>query len=290
MLDLMVRYHALSAMDEGTARAVEYFYPKLPGRLPIIPVPAPIDEPINGVSPAKDAFTFGYLGRMDEVKFSALGPFVENNLVEIAKTRRVRLLAITVGTHVEDLKETCANAGVELDLRGFLPNHEARELLRNQTHLGLAMGTAALDIAATGHPCIYIDPAERSGTRPQTSFRFVHETDNFTLGQYRDFPIYPGGVRSLQETVRLIEEDPTIGIQGRDYVRMQHNPDVISKTMLEYIEKSTLIMSDLKPYVEDIINSNNRDLIFIRNVRRFQKHIRMVIGRRSRRSLSRSGE
>ena len=266
-IKLMARNDAVAVMDKGTAQAVSYFYPGVHENLPIVPVPAPVDGACEVVNPVGNDFTFGYLGRMDDIKFSALGSFIQSNLVELSKERRVRLLAITVGAHVESLKKLCIDSGIELELYGFMPNKEAREVLRNKTHLGIAMGTSALDMAATGHPCVYIDPTERSGVAPQTSFRFVHETDNFTLGQYRDFPKYKGGVRSLIETVRLVERDSSIGLKERRYVEEKHNPDRINAIMLSSIDASTLRMGELEPYVDAIKSNNARDLIWVARLR-----------------------
>jgi hypothetical protein len=273
MLGLMVRHQALVFMDGTTRRTFRYFYPSVLGELTEIPIPAPLEQQIEHASLSRTPFVVGYLGRMDGFKFSALGPFVANSLASVAKTRPVKLVAITVGTHEEQLRQVCASAGIELDLRGFLPNAEARRVLRQETHLGLANGTAALDIAATGHPCIFIDPAEQPHWAAQTSFRFVHEALDHMVGEYRDFPGYIGGLRSFPEIVRMVEEDAELGSLGRRYVAGQHDPDTINAALLRHIDVSTLTMAELEPAVMAIRASNARDLAWSTRLRKVQRLI-----------------
>ncbi|HEX8555183.1 MAG TPA: hypothetical protein VF695_10795, partial [Sphingomonas sp.] len=108
MLNFMVRKDALAAMDGSTIRSFRFFYPKaLPPSI-LIPLPAPLGTPYQHRLPTGHALSVGYLGRMDSFKFSALGPFIATELARIARTRPVTLVAITVGTHVEQLTRLCA--------------------------------------------------------------------------------------------------------------------------------------------------------------------------------------
>jgi hypothetical protein len=271
MLDLMVRNNALAAMDGSTIRSFRFFYPQAMPPSILIPLPVPLGPPHQHAAPSNVNLSVGYLGRMDYFKFSALAPFVADQLGPIARTQPVTLVAITVGSHVEQLTRLCAEHKVTLRRYDFMPNDQARATLARETHFVAAMGTAALDIAAVGHPCIYIDPAEKADSPPQTRFRFVHETCEYMVGEFRDFPIYVGGLRSLKKSVDMVMEDSSLGSRGRDYVREHHDPDTINAAMLRHIEASTLTMAELEPAVMAIRASNARDLAWSTRLRKLQR-------------------
>ncbi|HEX8553215.1 MAG TPA: hypothetical protein VF695_00775 [Sphingomonas sp.] len=268
LFQVMLDRRAMAFMDSVTVSAFRFFYPAVRFEPAYIPIPAAVGDSIDARAPDDGPFTFGYLGRVDAFKFSALGPFVAHQLSAIAKARPVRLLAITAGTHEAALRQVCAGAGVELDLRGFMPNTEARMVMRQEAHLGVAMGTAALDMAATGLPCVFLDPAEKPGWPAQTSYRFVHESSDYMLGEWRDFPAYAGGVRSLSETIDMVKRDAGVGERGREHVRRVHSPDRVHAMLLSAIEGSAVTMRELEPIAKTVTNANARDLAFFARMRR----------------------
>jgi hypothetical protein len=90
---------------------------------------------------------------------------------------------------------------VTLDQRGYMPIDDARALLCRDTDVVVAMGTSALDIASAGHPVILIDPAFARRFPPQRLFRFCHEVDDFTLGEFRDSSRYATGLRTFADCI-----------------------------------------------------------------------------------------
>jgi hypothetical protein len=270
MFDLMIQKAALAVMDGSTIRSLRCFYPSVTPPPILVPLPVPLGTGEHHAPPVKDGLSIGYLGRMDRFKFSALGAVIASELAALAKTQPVTLVAITVGSHVEQLRRLCAERGITLGLHGFMPNDQARALLASETDLALAMGTAALDIAASGHPCLYIDPAEQEGVPPQPLFRFVHETQDYMVGEFRDFPGYVGGLRSLAESVRMVHDDPSLGQRGREYVRDRHDPDRINTTILHHLDTSRLTIAELLPHVTGIKRVNARDLATARKLRRMK--------------------
>jgi hypothetical protein len=88
------------------------------------------------------------------------------------------------------------------------------------------------------------------------------------VGEFRDFPGYVGGLRSLEETVRMVMEDSSIGDRDRDYVRDHHDPDRINAAMLRHIDASMLTMRELEPHARAIKRSNARDLIWVGRLRK----------------------
>lgn len=241
----LVRGNGVAAMDEVAARALPFYYPAVPKPRLIIPIPAPVDGLTVAAHRAEPGrVVIGYLGRMDAVKFTGVGAFVRHNLAEIARLRRVELIAVTEGSHVPALEEACRAAGVELRVTGYLPNTEARRLIRTETDLAIAMGTSALDIAAMGHPCIVIDTSLAPRAAPQRLFRFVHEGTDHNLGEYRDFPIYVGGKHSLPEIVDLVERGG-LGDPAMDYVRREHDPERRFADLLDAIWSSEVTAADI---------------------------------------------
>lgn len=222
---LLTKGGSLAIMDAACCRALRFFFPtvNLEHAL-LVPVPAPIGEPIGVPSLPSEPLVVGYLGRMDAIKWSALQPVVDIELRAIARTRRVRLVGVCEGNEIGLVEDACRRSGVEFDYRGYMPNNAARVFLRRQTHFAVAMGTSALDLAAVGHPCIVIDPAMRTTTPAQRLFRFIHEAEGFALGEFRDFPHYQQGLRSFADSVQLALSE-NLSEQGRCYVREAHSPE-----------------------------------------------------------------
>jgi len=52
-------------------------------------------------------------------------------------------------------------------------DHQAYEMLARETEFARRHGNTPLDVAASGHPCIVIDPTGRVATPSQTRFHFV---------------------------------------------------------------------------------------------------------------------
>lgn len=269
LFDMLTRHRALAVMDGSTLRSFRAFFPKATPPSTLIPLPVPLGPSYDGDRLKSDVLTVGYLGRMDYFKFSAVAPFISNELARIARTRPVKLVAITVGTHVRQLEQLCAACNIALELHGFMPNDQARETLARRTHFAVAMGTAALDIAAVGHPCVFIDPAEKKNCPPQRRFRFVHEAQEYMVGEFRDFPGYVGGLHHLEEVVEVAQKsNSSLANIERDYVYTHHDPETINSQILEGITSSEL---NLSAAIEKVVQINvlNDKLLYL--VKLFRK-------------------
>lgn len=258
----MVESNALSVMDGACARALSYFVPELdPISFHVIPVPSPLscsDEDASApVDRNGDEFSIGYLGRMDIMKWSAVKSFVQFNLAYLARGNSVAFHVISEGAFIDQLRELCACNNIRFISYGYRPNEIARRIIRENTNLAVAMGTSALDIAGTGHPCIIIDPATTLRAPPQLLFRYVHEIEEFTLGEFRDFPGYVKGMRSLEHTLDAVSLDRA-GALGRQYVGTHHDPEVCFSTLLERIQGSQLRASVTLGLVGELTNSFSR--------------------------------
>ena len=251
----MIDRGSVAVMDGATKRSLNHYY-GLNAEPLQIPIPAPLGA-ASTVSrqPGGARLTFGYLGRLDAFKWSALRPFVETGLAGLARHRDISLLAITDGPFAQDLRTLCKQHKIELEITGFLPNNQARTCIRQRVDIGVAMGTAALDIAAESRPCIVIDPAFDVRGEAQRLYRFIHETDDFTLGEYRDFAAYRETGRSLETLVSESLADPDASRKSREYVATRHDPETIFENLLGRIENSELPASGLRNMADRINQS-----------------------------------
>jgi len=253
-LSKFVDLQGLAVMDGATARSLEYYYAidKTP---PIIPIPSPVRPttfPRKMRSPG--ALTVGYLGRLDSFKWSALKPFILRELAPVAKQKSVSLIAITDGPYAGELRDMSRHLGIALEMKGFLPNDKARAKLAIDCDIAIAMGTSALDVAAEGIPTLIIDPSIRANARPQQKYRFVHEIESYTLGEFRDFPAYQAGGRPFELILSALESGD-IGQKDRSYVSTKHDPGDIFPLLHGKILASELRVSELEESVKAINRS-----------------------------------
>ena len=257
--EVMVARGALSVMDGATARSLHYYVPSIaPKAIHVIPAPSPIAQcPAKQISKRYTAggrVSIGYLGRMDIMKWSAIKSFVESSLVPLARVRKVAFHVVSEGGFTDELRKICTANNIEIFVYGYQPNQTAREIISTKTDLAIAMGTSALDIAASHHPCVIIDPAVVPRASPQRLFRFVHEIEGFTLGEFRDFPYYEKGIHDIESVFR---ESELIGAAdlGYDYVAANHDPAVCFTGLLRRIQESTLSAGEAHELVTELTSS-----------------------------------
>lgn len=251
LFELMLKRNSLIAMDAATSRGIHFFYPDIKNEIPLLPIPCPVSKSSGTQNnPAKSDLSVGYFGRVDRFKYSALRHFVSKDLRLIARKQSVDLHLVAEGPFLGKLLKDCIRAGVSAHNHGFLENNKARMLIKGSTHLGVAMGTAALDIAATEHPCLILDPTHQVGTSRQEKFRFVSEIEGYTLGECRDFPYYQPGAHTLDEALLMIRTSRALGSDCARYVRDNHDPEIIFENLVNRLDASTLLASDVVSYVK----------------------------------------
>lgn len=242
--NLLSAYNAIAIMDGACSRTFKFFV----GSCQILPEIIQIPSNANFLTEAREKdyskLSIGYLGRMDVMKWSAMQPFVTKILTPLAKERSVELVLISEGSHLERLQKLCAKHGIKCVSHGYMPNQAAREVILKDTLLAVAMGTSALDIAATGHPCVVIDPAVGFFTLRQKKFRFIHETTDFTLGEYRSFPGYVRGGDDFEDLITEVRLK-IAAKAGFDYVSTFHNPEICFEKLLSSIHGSQLLVKDM---------------------------------------------
>lgn len=245
---------ALVVMDGAAKRALHHFYPALDAVPPTVQIPAPAKPLASARTTSSDIRAIGYLGRVDSFKWTALRPFISSTLSSMAKSRPVELHAVSEGDHVQKMADLCRFHNIKFSCHGFLPNEEARRVLVENTDLVVAMGTSALDIAGAGHPCVILDPALGVLAPSQRKFRFVHETDDFTIGEFRGAPEYVVAKRSFEQCFDrdLLRTSAAAGIA---YVSANHNPDACFNELIRRLLDSNQAVADIRPRVVETVDS-----------------------------------
>lgn len=216
----------LCFMDGATYRSASYFYsPFFESKFPcVVPIPSIIRTSVWNVKKRfNKVIKIGYLGRINDFKYSALSQF----LIEGSKEGRIRslsveLIAIGGGTFTNNLQHLCDKKGIRLAIYPPMPLEEALECIGKECHFAVAMGTAALDLAAAGIPTLRIDPF-MGYVFANASYRFMHEIDDLTLGEYMDFPLYKSGKIDISGVFDAIEKLDILSFEGRRYVDAHHN-------------------------------------------------------------------
>jgi len=245
---------SLLLMDNACERSLIYFFSsvkfKFKFNITAIPVPVLPFKMLEKKGSCVNDNSIGYFGRMDRTKYSAIKPFIENIL---SKQKCPQLHVIAVGDKMDELHSLCSKYGIKIIDYGFQPNETARRIIKENTNIAIAMGTSALDIAAEGHPCIILDPAIKKKKSKQFKFRFVHEIEGYTLGEFRDFPNYKLGLHSFGECLEMINDN--LRKKEYEYVKNKHNPELIFNAVTNSLYKSELKISDLKDSISKIKKS-----------------------------------
>ena len=245
LINKVTKNNGLCVMDEACARSISFFYPAIENNIKIIPVPVPVvNYSTESYSCNDDILRFGYFGRMDKMKFSALIGIIE----EISLIDNSEFHFVGKGSYVPKLKKTCRDKKIKFYDYGFRDNLEARSILKKNVQLLFGMGISVLDIASEGVPCLLIDPNITFFTKKQSKFRFVHQIEGYSLGEYRDFPYYKEGEFTLSECIDKLKYN-NFGIQGKQYVIEKHNPVNVFDELLKNILASNVSVDDYKSRV-----------------------------------------
>lgn len=247
---------ALAVMDGATSRTLKYFYSDMSIHPILIPIPTVVEQSIGEVSKHHNGLSVGYLGRLDSMKYSALAPLVRQ-LGVVAKNQSVELHVIAEGENIGALRTLCQKMKVSFHEYGFQPNETAKRIIMTKTDFAVAMGTAALDIASIGHPCVIIDPVLGLVAKEQVKFRFVHEIDEFTVGEYRDFPFYKGGKHTIDEVINLVQQSD-VGEAGRNYVLNNHCIETSFDLLLHSLAASKIQAREAAPLVNAVWESYSK--------------------------------
>ena len=248
LFNRLITEQALAVMDGATNRSIKFFLPSVESEPRIIPIPSNSTVVSSHGGFVSEELSIGYLGRMDSMKWSAMKPFIRNVLSPLAAKRKVAIHVVSVGTHLRKFERACQHAGIRFVGYGSLPNERAREVMLSNTSVAVAMGTSALDIAGCGHPCVVLDPALGLFARPQKKFRFIFESNDYTLGEFRDFPGYVPGFREFEDMVDSAELH-SAAARGKKYVEEAHSPEKCFRSLLLAIQNSGLLVSELMPLV-----------------------------------------
>lgn len=248
---------SLFFMDGATVRAYRYFFKGNSAPNILIPIPTEIRRFNNPVvkndQKKAEKVAVGYLGRIDAFKFSALRSLIEGDLSQINRKTGLILHLVCQGAYLEKLLKLCDECCIEYIVHGFLPNSKAISTLKENTDICIAMGTSALDIAASGHPCVLIDPALKNRTKPQSSFRLVNEIEEFSLGEFRDFPSYRSGKRKFSEIIQDVQRNAVeYELKMKNYISENHRASLVFYELDKRIKNSKILATDVEGFAKVI--------------------------------------
>lgn len=254
LFELLQEGHSILTMDGATTRSINYFYPKTKNNIKILPIPSFTSALDELEESTNDIGSIGYFGRVDGFKFSAIASTVKTDLKKIAKKQKINFHVIGDGSHLSKLRSLCNECNIDMVEYGFRSNYEARKIIKTKTRFAIAMGTSALDIAASAHPCIFIDPALGLIAPTQSTFKFVHQAENYTLGEFRDFPGYVSGINSFEECLSQIES-VNVGYLDFEYVKLNHDQNTIFSELLKYLSNSNTTIDRVGELISEIETS-----------------------------------
>ena len=134
---------------------------------------APSFEPL-----AKGCIKFCWLGRLDEEKSRNILTYM-NELQDLSANVSLKLSLIGVGPEEETLKEKALLYSYPIEFVGEKRDKELDRYLREETSIGLASGTSALEFALRGKPVIVdwvIDRVYHADERKK--YTFLYEDEN----------------------------------------------------------------------------------------------------------------
>ena len=245
-----MRMKGLGVMDGACQRSSDYFaFEESSSLVDYLPIPSPLAPSLLKIDAKKNNekdIHIGYFGRMDKSKFSGLSSFLKTLYKTKSLKDKVYFHIIGNGPAQDRLKALLNKLSIKYKMYGFLDNNLAKEILHRNCTLVVAMGTSALDTAGSGIPTVIIDPCLYMGQSNQKLFRFVHQIEDYTLGEDRSFPMYQEGLFTLEEIVSQLSKFEDISSLGIEYVKSNHNPDKIFSELVGRIKLTEFTISSIK--------------------------------------------
>jgi hypothetical protein len=169
-------------------------------------------------------FGMAWLGRLSDFKIHILLRTLERASAYAARTRQAIVFHV-----VGDGPEEARIAGGQYEHEwfsivraGILVNEALDEYFVTNVDLLAAMGTSALEGARLGVPTILLDVSY--GAVPASyRFRWLHESDRFTLGRLIDHRMLEPGNDSLAQIIEAARRTPAVfSALAHHYCREHH--------------------------------------------------------------------
>ncbi len=232
----LLKKNALIFMDEPTYRGSEYL---LNIRVPnpkTARIPAPEARGCQELMrPVGQVINCVWVGRLADFKISIL-IYLSASLERYNQQngKRVKLTVIGSGPKEAELRQNVAElANLTVDFISDLGLGELNLYLQNHTDILFAMGTSALEGAASGVPTVLLDFSYKKVPEGYV-YRWLHDTEGSSLGDW----ISSANIRSGNQSLATI------------MIELQTNTQELKKKTLEYVQK----YHDLKTVSRQILD------------------------------------
>lgn len=177
-----------------------------------------------------------WLGRLDVDKINSV-KIIFNEIEKNVLRNNIKLYIIGTGSELEDLIKYKNNFNFESEFVGNLYGQVLDDFLRNYIHVGIAMGTSALEIAKQGKPVIMIDIYDKVYNANQMKYDLVHQIKDYSLGSIYPFKCKEKRHYFFKDALDIIRRDyETYATKAYQYVNNNHSIQTVSDLLVKKIE------------------------------------------------------
>lgn len=250
LVTTMHRRHALAFMDGETLEATtSRLNVALPDPL-FLPVPCvvPPENPRRGRPPNR-SLSLTWVGRLSDFKIHILLRTLEQ-ASGFAARRKQPVVFHVIGDGVERGRIAAArltHALFSIKEHGVVGGAALDDFLLKETDILAAMGTSALEGARLGVPTLLLD-VSYGPVADNYQFRWLFESERFTLGRFLDHRCFGPGTESLDHRIDEAVHDPG-GLSQRcfEYCRAYHGLDAVAGKFMEAVASASFRWSDMNP-------------------------------------------
>lgn len=248
----LVRHRAIVFMDGENHRLIcERLHLEIEDPI-FVPVPsdsATVNRAELSARQPDGSISFGWLGRLADFKIYILLHILER-LSRLARHTRqlIRFHIVGDGRHSHLIRrDRLEHQYFSVEMVGVLKGRELDDYLVDHIDVLAAMGTSALEGARLGLPTILLD-FSYAPVPSGYSFRWLHDTRDYTLGEVIGPRHLKAGNDSLYEIVKAIRDDrAALSRRAFDYYRSNHAIDVVADRFLEAVVNSRFTYGDIDP-------------------------------------------
>ena len=246
-LNLMLKCNGLGLMDFESRKALDDYYKINFNSIVPIPVTKNKFRPINLYN---QHFTKSilWLGRLDGVfKNPILIRLMEDlNVFAKESSSILDLKIIGTGPGEPEIRKTALEMQyLNVHFLGELKGEKLIEEIQN-SRIGFAMGTSALEIAACAIPTILLD-FSYSKIQPGYRYRWIFETTGSDLGRSIDYSSDKtlGNRLDMKDIFLELKDFISLSSRSYSYVKENHEIEGIADKVIYLAEKSEVRFSDL---------------------------------------------
>ena len=190
---------------------------------------------------------FTWIGRLEEFKtFSLINFTSQLNALASSLGRILSINIVGYGSDKDLVFESISKLSfLTFSYYSHIDSSELGEFLLSTTDIAYSMGTSALLSASIGIPTI-LAPLCNHFISDIVFYRWLHEYDGYTLGEYYDPTSIQQGKSLLELYNEFLNDVQRLSTQGSVYVHSNHSIDTVAGQLLAYAYRSSLYACDLR--------------------------------------------